>query len=358
LTIFDLGAFQTNELPGLMLPTQGAVWICHKKFRGTPLQSQPRTKKASASLLPRNWLYPTITGTSEAYFMTRKLIGVVFSAVVLLSIASGAEKEWKDLFVQIGDIKIHYLDAGSGDRTLIFMPGWTMPAEVWKNQITYFSGRGFRAIALDPRSQGLSAKTEAGNTYQQHAADLHEFLKVLKIDHSYLIGWDAGVTALLEYISSPETFKPEKMVFVGGSPTALKIDDYPGSITPQAFRSLFLALQEDRKKTTDKFVQGLFNESHPGYLYTELAQGSLRTPMSAALSLLLDQYTGDRRSALLHVAVPTLIIANSENRLLGECLKSKTPRSTLEIIEGSGDAIFLDKPQAFNQALESFFGEH
>jgi non-heme chloroperoxidase len=290
--------------------------------------------------------------------MTRKLIGVVFSAVVLLSIASGAAKEWKDLFVDIGDIKIHYLDAGSGDRTLVFIPGWTMPAEVWKNQITYFSTRGFRVIALDPRSQGLSAKTEVGNTYQQHAADLHEFLKVLKIDHSYLIGWDAGVTSLLEYIASPETFKPEKMVFVGGGPAALKSDDYPGSMSLQAFRSLFLALQDDRGKATDKLVQGLFKENHPGYLYTELAKSSLKTPMSAALSLLLDQYTGDRRSALLHVAVPTLIVANSEDRLLGEYLKSKTPRSTLEIIEGAGNAMFLDKPQAFNQALESFFGEH
>jgi non-heme chloroperoxidase len=290
--------------------------------------------------------------------MTIKPIQIVFSVMFFFSMAFGAEKEWKDQFVSIGDIKLHYLDAGSGDRTLVFIPGWTIPAEVWSNQITYFSDRGFRVIALDPRSQGLSAKTDAGNTYQQHAADLHAFLKVLKIDHFYLIGWEAGVTSLLEYISSPETFKPEKIVFVGGGPAVLKSDDYPGLASPQAFRSLFLAFQEDRKKAAEKLVRGFFKEGQPGYISAELIQGSLKTPMSAAISLLFDQYTGDRRPALLHIAVPTLIIANSDNRLLGEYLKSKTPRAELQIIDGAGKAIFLDKPQTFNQALEAFFGEH
>ena len=103
-----------------------------------------------------------------------------------------------------------------------------MTADIWKEQILYFSSRGFRVIALDPRSQGLTTKTESGNTYQQQAADLHAFLQALKIEHSYLVGYGSGVLALLDYISSPEALKPEKMVFVDGSPAALKSEDYPG----------------------------------------------------------------------------------------------------------------------------------
>ena len=96
-------------------------------------------------------------------------------------LVSGADKKsWKDLYVQIGDIKVHYLEAGAGERNLVFIPGWTMTAEIWREQIPYFAARGFRVVALDPRSQGLTTKTEAGNTYQQHAADLHAFLKTLE----------------------------------------------------------------------------------------------------------------------------------------------------------------------------------
>jgi non-heme chloroperoxidase len=294
-------------------------------------------------------------------FMNMKTVGILLASLLVpISIAPATAKDkgpWKDLFVSVGDIKIHYLDAGSGDRTLVLIPGWTIPAEVWKDQIAYFSSRDFRVLAYDPRSQGLTTKTESGNTYRQHAADLHAFLKVLKIDHFYLAGWDTGVTMLLEYISSPETFKPEKIVFIGGSPAALKTDDYPGSATLQQARSLLLDFQDDRAKATDKFVRSLFKVNQPEFLYGELIAGSLKTPMGATISLLFDQYTGDRRPAFSHVSVPALIIANSDNRLLGEYFKSKIKRATLEVIEGTGSAIFLDKPQAFNQALESFFGE-
>jgi non-heme chloroperoxidase len=293
--------------------------------------------------------------------MKMRSAGIIFSSLlIIMSIAPGTAKDkgpWKDVLVSVGDIKIHCLDAGSGERTVVFVPDWTIPAEIWKDQITYFSSRGFRVLAYDPRSQGLTTKTESGNTYQQQAADLHALLKALKIDHSYLVGWDASVTMLLEYISSPETFKPEKIVFIGGSLAASKIDDYPGSATLQQARSLLLDFQEDRAKATDKFVRSLFKANQPEYLYSELIAGSLKTPTGAALSLLFDQYTGDRRSALSHVSVPTLIVTNSDNRLIGEYFKSKIKRATLEVIEGAGNAIFLDKPQTFNQALESFFGE-
>ena len=116
---------------------------------------------------------------------------------------------WKDLSVRVGDIKIRYLEAGAGERYLVLIPGWTMTAEVWKEQIPYFAARNFHVVAFDPRSQGLTTKTEGGNTYQQQAADLHAFLNALKIDEPILVGWSAGVAVLLEYISSPEAVIPE-----------------------------------------------------------------------------------------------------------------------------------------------------
>lgn len=292
----------------------------------------------------------------------RKRMVPVFSFVAMLAVAlplpAKEKPQWKDAFVSVGDIKIHYIDAGSGDRTIVFIPGWTMTADVWREQIPYFTSRGFRVIAFDPRSQGLTTKTESGNTYQQQAADLHAFLNVLKIDHSYLVAWNSAVNMLLEYITSPETYKPEMMVFAGGGPALLKEGDYPGLMTMQQVRKLWLSFQEDRAKATEQMVRGMFKEKQLESVYTELKEGSVKMPMGAALSLLLDSATGDRRPALLHVAVPTLIITTSENQAVGEYMKSKAPRSRLEVIEGAGDAMFLDKPQTFNQLLESFFGEH
>jgi non-heme chloroperoxidase len=293
--------------------------------------------------------------------MDKKIIFASFFLIIFFSTLSMAEKEggpYQDLYLKVGDIKIHYLEAGSGDRILVFIPGWTMPAEVWKEQIPYFSSRGFHVIALDLRSQGLTTKTETGNTFEQQAADLHAFFHTLKIEPFYLVGWASGVTVLLDYISSSETLKPEKMVFVDGSPAALKSDDYPGSITAQQARKLIFGFQDNRAKATEQWIRSLFKVNQMESLIKELKEGSMRTPMSAALSLYFDYFSGDRRPSLNYITVPNLIVTTSANRAIGEYMKSKIANSRLEVIDGTGSAIFLDRPQAFNQLLEAFLEEN
>jgi non-heme chloroperoxidase len=294
-------------------------------------------------------------------FMNKNTV-LLFSLLFLLvpgfSIFGEAADSWEDFTVKVGDIKVHYLEAGSGERTLVFIPGWTMTAEVWKEQLPYFSARGFRVIAIDPRSHGDSSKTEDGNTYRQHAADLHEFLLRLKIKDFILVGWASGATALLEYAVSPETYRPEKIVFVDATPACLKLDDFAGSMTLQQARDIFFGFEEEREKATEKLIRSMFKARQPEYVIKDLIKWSRETPIGAAISLHFDFFTGDRRPALKYIDVPTLIVTTPENRSAGEYMQSNIPRSNLKVIEGTGTAIFLDKPQAFNQALESFLGEY
>lgn len=284
--------------------------------------------------------------------------GLLWTGWILLTMPflSGADGAgWEERKLKVGDLRIRYLDAGSGDRTLVFIPGWTMPAEAWQEQIPYFAARGFRVLALDPRSHGETTKTDLGNTCRQQAADLHAFLQELKIEHSYLVGWGAGGTTLLEYLASPETIDPDMAVFVDFSPAYLQSEDYAGVPLDQA-RKLLLEFQDDRVKATDGYVRALFKSGPNERVIGQLSRASLKTPMAAALALYFDLVTGDRREDLRYITVPSLFVTTPENRALGEYLTKNVPRSGLEIIAGTGPAMFLEKPQAFNQALESFFG--
>jgi non-heme chloroperoxidase len=265
------------------------------------------------------------------------------------------KKPWKDANIQVGDIKIHYIEAGTGDLTILFIPGWTMNAEVWKEQILYFASRNYRVIAYDPRSQGLTTKTEEGNTYHQHAADLLAFLKAIKVERSQttLVGWSAGVVTLLEYASSPQTSMPAHFVLVDGGPMMRKEADYPAGMTVQQARTMALSFEDDRAKATDQFVRGMFKSQQGELLYKELTDACLKTPVNTALALFFDMYTGDRRMALSRISAPTLVIAASSNRAAGEYIQSKVQGSKLELID-AGHALFLEKPQAFNQTLEAF----
>jgi non-heme chloroperoxidase len=291
--------------------------------------------------------------------MRKKISWVSLAATGLLLVLNlvGADKPYKDASVQVGDIKIHYLEAGSGDRHLVFIPDLAMTAEVWREQIPYFAARGFHVLAMDPRSHGLTSKSEGGNTYHQHAADLHAFLEKLKLEHCTLIGWSAGVVTLLEYISSPETLKPDRLVFVGGAPLSASDKGFPGGFTLQQAREAVLAMQEDRAKATEALVRGLFKSQQNGPLIKEMIDNSMKTPTGTAIALMFDLITGDRRLALATIDVPTLIVVSRERQLLGEYLQSKIAGAQLSVIPDAGPAFFLEKPQAFNQVLEDFLSK-
>jgi microsomal epoxide hydrolase len=289
--------------------------------------------------------------------MRNVMLSAVAGALLLGAAGSAEKKPWKDLYANVGDLKVHYLEAGTGTRHMILVPGWTMIAEVWREQITYFSARGFHVIAIDPRSHGLTTRTEQGNTYHQQAADLHALLKTLSIEHPVMVGWSAGVTVLLEYISSPETLQPEKLVLVDGSPRGLKAEDYPLGTTIEQARDRVISLEDDRVKFTDKFVRSMFKARQTEMSFKEIMDGSLKTPTGTAVALMIDLITGDRRAALARIPSPTLVVVPQENRLLGEYLQSKISRSKLEVIPEAGHALFLEKPQTFNQTLEAFLGE-
>ena len=282
-------------------------------------------------------------------------IGFIFLSA---SLSAKDANPWKDQNVKVGDIKIHYIEMGSGERSIVFMPGWMTAAEMWKEQLPYFAARGFRVIALDPRSQGKTTQTEEGNTYRQHAADLHAFLKTLGLEHTTLVGWSTGVTALLEYVTSPESIRPDNLVFVDGQAMGYKTGDYPGGRTMQEARDFILAHQENHAKAVDNFVRSMFKARQSEVEYKEIIESCMKMPFGTAFALFFDLFTGDRRIALEHVYVPTLIIVPQENRLLGEYMQSKTPKSRLEVVPDAGHALFFEKPQAFNQILETFLGAH
>ena len=121
---------------------------------------------------------------------------------------------------------------------------------------------------------------------------------------------------------------------------------------------MLYGLQDDREKTTEQYVRGLFKVRQPEWLIKDLKEASLETPIGTAVSLYMDYFLGDRSSALAHIAVPCLIMATSDTQAIGKYMESKILRPELKVIEEAGSAMFLDKPQAFNQALEAFLGTY
>src|ERR1700704_2142675 len=72
--------------------------------------------------------------------------------------------------------------------------------------------------------------------------------------------------------------------------------------------------------------------------------------------------TFDRRDQLEKIAVPTLLVAGSDDRIapptMMESMARRIPHAEFVLLEGCGHLGPMDQPQAFNDALENFLQRH
>src|SRR6478672_6683114 len=100
---------------------------------------------------------------------------LLLGLIVAPCLAIAAEPTFKEgSFTTNDGIKLHYLEAGSGNP-LVMIPGWSQSAMEFKYQLTGLSDK-YHVYALDMRGHGESAKPDHGYRIQRLSADVHDFL--------------------------------------------------------------------------------------------------------------------------------------------------------------------------------------
>jgi microsomal epoxide hydrolase len=256
----------------------------------------------------------------------------------------------QDGWVTTSDLhRLHYLTAGSGP-TIVFVPGWTMPAEIWEPQLRHFM-KDYHVVALDPRSQGRSDHTSDGNNVERRAQDIHELLQQLG-GASVLVGWSLAAIEALQMTDTYGTANVRGLVLVDGQ---ISVDSDSAT---QAYLSRFLMrVLIDRKAFTAQFVKGMFKTPQTqGYL-DRLTKAALTTPTGAAHDLINNAYGSgprDWRPALSRVDRPVLFIGGAGSAPGADAVRAILPSAQTVTFDQAGHAMFVDEPDHFNQVLEAF----
>jgi microsomal epoxide hydrolase len=251
-------------------------------------------------------------------------------------------------------VSIHYLEvapqSGASKRlAILFIPGWTMPAEIWEKQIAYFS-KTRRVVAMDPRSQGLSSQTTEGNYPEVRARDIKAVVVQLKLAPVVLVGWSMGVTDLAAYAGQFPQDGIAGLVLVDGDAGE---DREPGAL--REFFDFSWRMQTDRRAATARFVRSMYQKPQTEEYYQRITRAALRTPTDSAVAMLSSMVSVDRRPALAKINRPTLIVAaGSRERQLQEDMHRHIAGSRLVFFENAGHALFVDEPQRFNTLLDEF----
>lgn len=278
----------------------------------------------------------------------------------------------KSGFVTTADgVKIRYVEAGqswmtgtvtpSKDGTsstaqiqkqpsLLFVPGWTMTAEIWEPQMTHFA-KTHRVVAMDPRGQGKSSKPNEGYHPAARARDIKAVVEQLKLEPVVLVGWSMGVMEVTSYVAQFGTDRIAGIVLV---------DDTAGvDLPPEMMKALLDwmgGFLRDRAKANDAFVRGMFKKPQTEAYIEGVKKAALETPTPAAMTLILGMMTTDNRSVLPKIDRPTLIAivpGMPWDNVYVEMQKA-IPGARLERFEGAGHALFVDEAEKFNAMLEEF----
>jgi microsomal epoxide hydrolase len=266
----------------------------------------------------------------------------------LLPQQTWAQSELQSRYFTTSDgVELHYLEAGSGP-TLVFVPGWTMPAEIWEPQLKHFE-ENHRVIALDPRGQGRSEKVGYGYHPSRRAEDIGELLEHLDAGPAVVVGWSLGVQEVLVYTHESGTEHVRAVVLV----------DHMIEMDCSRFASRFVNVQVDRESWTREFIRAIYRTPQSEDYLEAVTQSALSTPTNAAAIMignLVLMGPCDLSPAMDALDLPVLFVASSQDWAVaeGERVRERWPGTSVVALENTGHTVFVDAPERFNSALEGF----
>lgn len=254
-------------------------------------------------------------------------------------------------FTTSDGVRLHYIEAGRGNQTLVLIPGWLMPAAVFEKQFAALS-KSYRVLALDPRSQGLSEVTTLSHAPKRRIQDIDEFLKAAQVRDFVLAGWSLGVLESLDFVAN---YKPK------GLRGLILIDNSVGEGKPPAGRrSNFAQTMNDpvkREQYMRTFSQDIYRKPPPPVLAQAVLDSALQAAPDVAIQLLNQPYPRTYWSETLQKQqIPVLYAIRPWLKEQGEALQKKRARDliTIEMFDKAGHALFVDEAESFNQAVLKF----
>src|ERR1700734_208064 len=104
-----------------------------------------------------------------------------------------AGTELRDGYADIGDQRLHYVEAGEGPL-IVLLHGFPEFWYGWRRQIEPLAAAGFRVVAPDTRGYNLSSKPDGVAAYDtgKLAADIRGLIHELGAESALLVGHDWG----------------------------------------------------------------------------------------------------------------------------------------------------------------------
>ena len=255
--------------------------------------------------------------------------------------------------VTIFDVKIHYVEAGSGP-TVVLLHG------LGGSSTDLFSlaalAKKFRVIVPDQIGFGKSDKPLINYRVGTYVDFLDRFLTELKIERASLVGSSFGGWVAASYaLAHPE--RVERLVLVDSAGFAL-----PAGFDSSQLKGLNASTRQGVRELIKLsfYNQALFdNEAFVDMVFAQrMGEGdgyTIRTLLELIASR--EESLDNRLGA---IKAPTLVIWGRQDKILpvadGGRFAREIPGAQLLVFEGCGHVAQIEKALAFNTAVTDFLG--
>ncbi len=261
-------------------------------------------------------------------------------------------------------IAIHYEETGSG-RPVLFLHEFAGDHESWRGQVGALA-RHYRCIVFAARGYPPSDTPQSADRYGQKLSedDAFALLDHLGCDKAHVVGLSMGAyTALKLALRAPERITAVVAASGGSGSNATGREGFLTEAKGLAARMLKAGAIPAEALWRGPTRIHLFNKD-PRAWAGEVQRMAARPAHGAAHTLERVQAgrasLRDVEADLARLQTPVLLIAGDED---GACLdinvwlKSVMPAARLAVLPGSGHALNLEEPAAFNRLMQDFLAE-
>jgi microsomal epoxide hydrolase len=282
---------------------------------------------------------------------------LVFICLLVPQMASAQSKVRSNDFTTSDGVELHYLEVGSGP-TLVFVPGWSLPATTWSAQLDHFADR-YHVVALDPRAHGASSKPTEGMHVARLAADLGELIDYLDAGPAIIVGHSHGAFQAMTYLDQSGTEKAVALIIVDMS-LGTEVPVEHAHPNRNGWQGWIAGLQgPDRRDWTRQWTGAMLREDFPVEEHDRLVDGIMQIPTIHAVMILGNLMLHDRRDyqpVLTALDIPVFFIGSDLGwaHRTAETIKVLRPDAGTVNLNGTSHLLYIDHPDRFNAALTGF----
>lgn len=255
------------------------------------------------------------------------------------------------------------LEAGSGDRAVVFLHGLGARADRWRASLDAFADAGYHCYAPDLPGHGFADK---GPGFDYSVPGLARFvgsiLDALGIGATVLVGTSLGAQ-VAGWLAAARPHQVRALVLVGATGLV--------PLTRPEREAIARSVRDTSREGTERKL-GFVVEDR-GLVSREWIEEEHRINTSPGAAETFDRFasylladTGivadgvAERLAGLGSQIPTLLVWGTEDRVVplsvGEAAARLLPDARLVVIEGAGHLPYLERAATFNTAVLEFLG--